>query len=219
MKILSLKKIKKTYGVQEVLRDASYDFEEGKIYLLKGRSGSGKTTLLNICSFIEDCDSGTVIFEGNEKSKMTDEEITDLRRNSIGYIFQDFNLFEDLSVYDNLYVLLNLTTKLSKKEMHERILNNLELLRLDHKLETKAKYLSGGERQRLTLARTILQKKKMIYADEPSANIDDENVAIMRDIFVQLNHEGCTILIVTHDDVFDEIADEVITLEGGMILA
>lgn len=217
MKILSVDKIKKKYGEQKVLDNICIDIESSKIYLIKGRSGCGKSTLLNICSLLEDPDEGNVLFKGTSTKYLSEDEKKKILRDSIGYIFQDFNLFEDFSVYNNLYLYLLSTSEKSSSEIDALIKDKLEELGLSHKSKDKAKLLSGGERQRLTLARTLLLPKELIFADEPSANIDNANVFIMKDIFSKLKGKGTTVMIVTHDSIFDDIADFSFELDGGIL--
>lgn len=217
MKLLELKSVFKKYGDQHVLNGISISFENGKIYLIKGRSGCGKSTLLNICSLLENPDRGEVFFKGTETKKLSEIERKEILRGHIGYIFQDYNLFEELSVYQNLQIYLLSITRKSIAEMDKKIKEQLEALHLTHKTKDKAKFLSGGERQRLTLARTLLLPRDLIFADEPSANIDEKNTCIMKEIFLRLKMAGTTIIIVTHDRVFDEIADVIFELDEGIL--
>lgn len=217
MNLLSVDNVSKSYGNQKVLKSVSFDIDYGKIYLIKGRSGSGKSTLLNICSFLENPDTGMISFENIPVLHLNDHEKKKILRDKIGYIFQDFNLFEDFSVYENLKLYLLATSNIHNDKIDTMIKQSLSKVGLEHKIDSKAKLLSGGERQRVTLARTLLLEKKIIFADEPSANIDDDNVAAMVRIFKMLREQGTSILIVTHDDVFDEIGDHLLTLESGVI--
>lgn len=217
MKLIEVNSVIKKYGEQQVLNGVSINIEKGKIYLIKGRSGCGKSTLLNICSFLENPDSGDVKFNGKSITSMIESEKKQILRESIGYIFQDFNLFEDFSVYENLYIYLVTTSEKNIPNISNLIEKKLEQLGLTHKSKDKAKFLSGGERQRLTLARTLLLPKEIIFADEPSANIDNQNVSIMVNIFSKLKESGTSLLIATHDDVFDNIADFSYELDGGIL--
>lgn len=200
--ILRLDKIDKSFGERKILNNISYDFNEGQIYLIKGESGSGKTTFLEICAGLQKSDNGKVILN---------DDI------DVGFVFQEFSVFENLSVYDNLYVDLLLTTNYSKEAIQEKIDSITKKIGLHDKLGQKAKLLSGGERQRLSLARAILKNNSVILADEPSANIDEKNVEIVKEIFLKLKKKGALIIIATHDNVFDEIADASLYLKGGVI--
>lgn len=215
--LLSLKNIYQSFGQQEVLRGINLDIIPGKIYLIKGRSGCGKSTLLNICSLIEKPLSGEVILNGKNVLNCNDDELS-IMKQDIGYIFQDFNLFENLSVFENLYIYLQLVTNMSKEECIQKINLALAEYNMQHKLSEKVKLLSGGERQRITVIRTLLTEKKIIYADEPSANIDDENINIMKHAFQKERQRGAAVLIVTHDTVFDDIADCIYHIEQGVLV-
>jgi len=215
--ILSIKNICQAFGQQEVLKNVSLDILPGKIYLIKGRSGCGKSTLLNICSLIESPKSGEIIFNGSNVSRLQEKELSRIKK-EIGYIFQDYNLFEELSVFENLYTYLQLVTDMTKKECFQRIKSALAAYNMENKMSSKVKLLSGGERQRVTIIRTLLTKKKIIFADEPSANIDEVNINIMRQAFLKEKEEGVATVIVTHDTVFDNIADFAYRIEQGVLV-
>ena len=218
MSLIEINAVTKRYGEQIVLSGITMNIERGKIYLIKGRSGSGKSTLLNICSFLENPDNGDVAFKGVSLRKLSENDKKALLRDSFGYIFQEYNLFEDYSAYDNLLLYLLSICDKSASEMDTIINENLNRVGLSHKSNDKAKLLSGGERQRLTLARTLILPKEVIFADEPSANIDNANVIIMKEIFIELRAKGTALMIVTHDSVFDDIADYSYLLEEGVFL-
>lgn len=217
MKLLEARNITKKYNDTPILTDISFSIDEGMIYLIKGRSGGGKSTLLNICSFLEDPDSGEIFFEERSSASMSEKEKKLILRDKIGYIFQDYNLFENLSVYDNMKIYLLATCNMKDAEMDRLIEEKLSLVGLLQMKDRKAKLLSGGERQRVALARVLLLDKKMIYADEPSANIDDGNIAIIKETFARIKENGTSLLVVSHDDVFDEISDRIFILEGGSL--
>lgn len=216
--IIKIKGVCKKYDEQKVLIDITVNFYEGKAYVIAGRSGSGKSTLLNICSFIENYDFGEVYFKGKNIKEIDEKEKAKIKREELGYIFQDFNLFEQLTLEENLDVYLSLVTNLNKDKRGEIIEKYLKEFDMLHKRKDLVKLLSGGERQRATVIRTLLLKKKIIFADEPSANIDDENVQIMIDVFKKLKEEGTTIIIVSHDNVFNELADEIFSIQDGRLI-
>lgn len=215
--ILEVHGLSKKFGGTVVLEDINFSLNENEIMLIKGKSGAGKSTLLNICSLIENPDAGEIIINGKKIDSCDDKDKQDLLRNHLGYIFQDFNLFEDLTVYDNLYIYLCLTSELSKGKINELINNTLDEVGLKQKLKHKVKLLSGGERQRVALARTLLLPRKLVYADEPTANIDSENATRIVKIFQKLKEKNTAIIIVSHDDIFDDIADKIYLLEGGRL--
>lgn len=216
--LISAHSLCKKYGQQIILKDVEFILGQKEIVLIKGRSGTGKSTLLNICSMLEKPDSGEIFYEGKNINNYTDDEKRCILREDIGYIFQDFNLFENLTVYENLYIYLTLVSALEKDEINKLIYKNLSELGLVSKIHDKVRVLSGGERQRIAMARTLLLNKKIIFADEPTANVDDENAEIMVDIFSKLKERNTGIIIVSHDDIFDDIADRIYHLEGGSLL-
>jgi len=215
--ILEVHRLSKKYGNNTVLENINFSLKENEIMLIKGKSGAGKSTLLNLCSMIENPDTGEIFFNGRNMNSYCEKEKRDLIRNHLGYIFQDFNLFEDLTVYDNLYIYLCVVSKLSKDYINELIKKTLDEVGLLQKLKHKVKLLSGGERQRVALARTLLLPRKLVFADEPTANIDDENSAVIAKIFQKLKEKNTAIIIVSHDDIFDSIADKIYLLEGGQL--
>lgn len=217
MKLLEVRNIAKKYDNTSILTNISFSIDEGMIYLIKGRSGGGKSTLLNICSFLENPDSGEIFFEEKSTASMNEKEKKLILRDKIGYIFQDYNLFESLTVYDNMKLYLLSTCNMPDVEMNKLIEEKLSLVGLLEMKDRKAKLLSGGERQRVTLARVLLLDKKIIYADEPSANIDEGNIEIIKETFARIKKNGTSLLIVTHDDVFDTLSDRIFILEGGSL--
>lgn len=218
MSLINAKNIYKSYADQVVLKGISLSLESGNIYVMKGRSGCGKSTLLSILSLLENPDSGEIEYNGTSVVSLSEKARKDILRNYIGFVFQDYNLFEEFTVYENLIVYLRTTTAETNAQMDLRINSVLDHLGLAHKHNTKAKLLSGGERQRVTLARVLLTSKKVIFADEPTANIDNANIQIMKDMFIQLKKDGAILLIATHDDVFDDIADCSVEIrEGGLL--
>lgn len=215
--ILKVRGLTKSYEDHTVLDNVEFELKQNEIMLIKGRSGTGKSTLLNICSMLENPDAGEIIFDGKNLDSYDHKEKQDILRNHLGYIFQDYNLFEDLTVYDNLYIYLTLSSDLNKSKINELIRNSLDEVGLLSKIKSKAKLLSGGERQRVALARTLLLPRKLVFADEPTANIDEENSAKLINIFNKLKDKNTAIIIVSHDDIFDSLADKIYLLEGGKL--
>ena len=217
MEMIKAEYISKRYDDVQVLKDITFSINESEISVFKGRSGCGKSTLLNICSFLENKESGILNLFGTSVDTVDEKKKRDLLRNDIGYVFQDYNLFEDFSLYDNLKMYFLATGKWSSKESDELIKEKLSLVGLFEKADKKVKLLSGGERQRAAMARVLLTPKRIVFADEPSANIDDDNVEIMKSIFVDMKKKGTALMIVSHEDVFDDIADRIYVLSGGVL--
>lgn len=208
----------KKYGEQTILRNIDFELHRGEIALIKGRSGTGKSTFLNICSMLEKADSGDIIYEGRGINDLSYSDRQQVIKENIGYIFQDFNLFENLSVFENLFVYMELVSDYDKDKIIDLINKNLSEMGLQSKINDKVRVLSGGEKQRVAMARTLLTDKKILFADEPTANVDDDNAKVMVNIFERLKQRNTGIVIVSHDDIFDEIADSIYFLQGGMLI-
>lgn len=215
--ILEVRGLKKNYGENVILKDVNFELGHKQIIVIKGRSGCGKSTLLNICSMLETQDDGTILFKGIDLNSYSYIQKQNILKNDIGYIFQDFNLFENMSVYENLYIYLQLVSDISKDQMIELMKVTLSEVGLQNKLYSKVKLLSVGEKQRVAISRTLLKRRNIVFADEPSANVDDENAENMVNIFRKLKEKGTSMIIVSHDDVFDCIADKIYRLEGGIL--
>lgn len=213
--LLNLKNINKKYDNQIILNNLSLTIESGKIYVIMGPSGSGKSTLLNIIALIENSTSGDYYWKDANIKDFSSRKKSLIRKDNIGLIFQDFNLFEELTAFENLDVYLQLTTSLDEKQRQNKIKNQANTLDISSILYKKVKFLSGGERQRVTIARCYLNNTELILADEPSANIDSVNKSILIESFLSLRKNGKTIIIVTHDDSYIQIADMVYSLKNG----
>ncbi|CDZ23168.1 hypothetical protein CCDG5_0017 [[Clostridium] cellulosi] len=213
--IIKLEKISKSYADKNVLKDISMEAAASEIVLIKGRSGAGKTTLLNICAFLENPDGGTYYWRGKNALELSAKEKRETRKNQMGFIFQDYNLFEDLTVQENLEIFLRYTLAPDREKAKEMITKNLERFNMSDRLKTKAKFLSGGERQRIAIIRAIMKNDAVIFADEPSANIDDFNREKIITWFTELKNNGHAVVLVSHDNDFDKIADRIYTLENG----
>lgn len=213
--LLNLKNINKKYDNQIILNNLTLTIEPGKIYVIMGPSGSGKSTLLNIIALIENSTSGDYYWKDTNIKDFSSRKKSLIRKDNIGLIFQDFNLFEELTAFENLDVYLQLTTSLDEKQRENKIKNQSNNLDISSILYKKVKFLSGGERQRVTIARCYLNNTELILADEPSANIDSVNKSILIESFLSLRKNGKTIIIVTHDDSYIQIADMVYSLKNG----
>ncbi|MBQ2745129.1 MAG: ATP-binding cassette domain-containing protein [Lachnospiraceae bacterium] len=204
--MITLKNIVKEYN-KPVLNDITYTFEPNKIYVIKGVSGCGKTTLLNILGMLENEYEGEYIFDEvriNEASKAEREKI----RGSVGYIFQSSLLIANLTIEENLMYINN------NKELIKRYAEQLKVSKL---LEKYPEQLSGGERQRISIIRSLLSGAKLILADEPTASLDKKNSEEIANLFSVLRAENRTIIVATHEHYFDELADEIIQLDYGVM--
>ncbi|MBQ6160479.1 MAG: ATP-binding cassette domain-containing protein [Oscillospiraceae bacterium] len=207
--MIELKNINKAFGEKKLFTNYNIVINDGEFCGIKGVSGSGKSTLLNMIGLLEKCDSGEIIINGKTVDYENKRQINSLRKETIGYLFQNFALIDDFSVFDNLVIGL---PRKSKKEQKLQISSVLKNLNLDVPLEQKIFKLSGGEQQRIAIARVILQNKSIILADEPTASVDSKNRDIILWILQKLNNQGITVVVVSHDDYVIKHANRVINL-------
>ncbi len=218
--ILSAQNICKTYfaasGEVHALSGVSADFEAGLFYAIIGRSGSGKSTLLHIVSGLDAPTSGKVILNGEDLYAYPDAKMAAFRRRNMGFVFQQFNLLDEYTVLNNIAMPLKLDGKKPDKDFLRQV---TELLDIDDKLKKYPNELSGGEQQRVAIARSVLAKPQLIFADEPTGNLDkksgENTVALLRDCATRF---GQTLIMVTHDLNVASLADRVIQIEDGKIL-
>lgn len=201
-----------------VLKDINLNIHQGECVVLKGVSGSGKTTLLSLMAGLDKPSSGKVLIDGEPISKLPDLFASELRAKKIGMIFQHFNLLEHLTVRENVIIPL-IPSGLRMKEIYEKVDEALKLANISHKKEVLASRLSGGEKQRTAIARALVANPNIILCDEPTANLDRGNSLLFIDILKDLNRMGKTIVISTHDPLFDNLTFEstVIPMVDGKI--
>lgn len=217
--MIEIKNITKSYGHEknkvEVLKDISFSMKEGSFVAVMGTSGSGKTTLLNCISGIDMIDSGEILYEKKDITKLTSEQRKIFRRQNIGMVFQGFDLLPILNVRENIL----LPMKLNHLKPNEDYFNEIvEILGINSKLKSKISELSGGEQQRVAIARALITKPKLICADEPTGNLDRKNTLEVMNLFKRINTEmNTTILMITHDYQVAEYADEIIKIDDGRI--
>ena len=220
---MSLKNISKHYGlngtVVEALKNVDFELKEGEVVILMGPSGAGKTTLLSIMGLLLHPTHGEIAFEGKIFDKSSKQKIlTEIRRKNIGFIFQAFNLVQSLTVIQNVELMCKIG-KINKNGYKKRCENILKMLNMGHRLHHLPKDLSGGERQRVAIARALINNPKLIFADEPTGNLDSENGKIIGEYFQKISRErGTTILIATHDNRLEVFADRIIHMEDGVLL-
>lgn len=200
-----------------VLQDISIQIPEGKLTILRGRSGSGKTTLMNILSALDYPKAGEVIFDGNNLEKMSDAQREEFRKTNVGFVFQSVALIPMMTAYENVEFLLRLAKYPGNKR--KRAEECLKLVGLGQRMHHMPQELSGGEQQRVAIARAIAHKPRIIFADEPTAELDTATGLQVMKIFRELiQKEGVTIVMTTHDMGLLEIADCIYHLEDGEII-
>ena len=217
MVIISLKDVNKKYDSNFILKNVNLDIEDSKIYVIKGESGVGKSTLLNILGLLDKPTSGNIEINGKIVNNLKDDELSEIRMNTLGFVFQSFYLNNNLKAYENVEVAMYINKKFSKKEIENRAENLLEILGLSDKKMSFPNELSGGEQQRVSIARALANEAKCILADEPTGNLDKNNEKIVLDCFKNLANDGRTIVIVTHSDSVLEYADKVYCIKNGIL--
>ena len=199
------------------LKGIDVDVPRGKLTILKGRSGSGKTTLMNILSGLDQATEGEVVFDGKPIGPMNEEARTALRRRDIGFVFQSVALIPIMTAAENVDYALRLAGW--KGDRKERVRECLELVGLGKRMSHLPSEMSGGEQQRVAIARAIAHGPKLVFADEPTGELDTNTALQVVKIFKELNQsQGVTIVMTTHDRGFMEIGDRVYSLENGEIV-
>ena len=221
MPLLQLKGVSKTYGEHDVhaLRQVDLTVEDGQLVALMGASGCGKSTLLNVSAGLDDIQEGDIAFDGIPLKGLTDEKITAVRGEKIGFIFQFFNLLSTLTVLENVTLPLELLGRQSHKQRVAAAREMLHLVGLDDRDDFFPAQLSGGQMQRVAIARALIHKPKLVIADEPTGNLDSDNGAMVLALLSKLNKElGQTLIMATHSAEAAAIADRVIQMKDGRIV-
>ena len=210
----------KTYrtGVESVdaLKGVSLSVARGEFVAVMGPSGSGKTTLLNCLSGLDDIDSGSVVVEGQNLHDLSDAKRSRHRAENMGFIFQAFNLIPVFTAAENVELPL-LLAGVAPGEARTRSEETLERVGLGERKNHRPNELSGGEQQRVTIARALAGRPAVVWADEPTGNLDTETAATIMDLMLELNHQGLSIVLVTHDPGIGQRAGRVITMRDGLI--
>jgi putative ABC transport system ATP-binding protein len=214
-----VRKIYRTGAVEvEALRGLNLRVRRGEFVAVMGPSGSGKTTLLNCLSGLDDIDAGSVTVEGQNLHAMRDAARTAHRARRMGFIFQAFNLIPVLSAVENVELPL-LINRASSKEARRRAKEVLDRVGLGHRYDHKPSELSGGEQQRVTVARALAIEPALVWADEPTGNLDTQTADKVLELLTELHGEGLTLVLVTHDPVIGETAQRLVTMTDGAIVS
>ena len=221
-KIIEVKDLTKSFTdgttVTQVLKGINFEVHEGEFVAIMGRSGAGKSTLLYQMSLLDKPTSGSIKLNGHLTDDMTSTEKTEYRLTELGYVFQDYSLLPELTALENIMVPL-LMQGLSMKTASKRAMEALASVNLEERSGNLQSQLSGGEQQRVSIARAITHKPKILFADEPTANLDTFSSKLVMDIFKKLNKEdGLTIVMVTHEEDYGKMADRIIRLSDGLVV-
>jgi len=211
-----LRKVYQGANAVEALRGIDLEIDRGEMVALVGPSGSGKTTLLNCLSGLDAFDGGQVVVDGQDLSTMSDRARTAYRRTNMGFIFQAFNLLPVLSAVENVEIPL-LLHNLNSRDCRRRSLEMLETLGLAHRANHRPDQLSGGEQQRVAVARALVHKPAVVWADEPTGNLDTEVTQVIVELLMRMNKDGQTIVLVTHNPQIAERAQRTLRMRDGRI--
>jgi lipoprotein-releasing system ATP-binding protein len=213
--MIKAKSLTKSFGKLQVLKGVDLDIQRGEVVSIVGSSGAGKTTLLQILGTLERPDSGEIDFDGENPMVLNDHKLSAFRNQHIGFIFQFHQLLPEFTSIENVMIPGMIAGK-PKDEIEQRAKELLERLRLTDRMHAKPGTLSGGEQQRVAVARALMNKPKILLADEPSGNLDSKNARELHELFFELQKElGQTIVIVTHNEELAEMANRRLVMVDG----
>lgn len=219
---IQLKGLTKIFETVEMetyaLQDINLNIYNGDYISISGPSGCGKSTLLSILGLLDMPSSGSYFFEGQEVGKLTLNEAAEIRNRKIGFLFQSFNLIDELSVYENVALPLRYSkTPLTEKYIEEQVKRCLAKVGMTHRMSHKPNQLSGGQQQRVSIARSLVANPSILLIDEPTGNLDSKNGDAVMEMLAQLNNEGTTLCMVTHDPRYADQARKQLHLLDGKI--
>lgn len=216
--MIEIHNITKSFGSLQVLKGIDLHINRGEVVSIVGPSGAGKTTLLQIMGTLDTADSGSVVIDGIDVTKLKDKEMAKFRNQHLGFVFQFHQLLPEFTAMENVMIPAMIGGK-ANKQMRERAKELLEFLGLAERADHKPAELSGGEKQRVAVARALINNPAIIFADEPSGSLDSKNKAELHQLFFDLRDKyGQTFVIVTHDEGLSQITDRTIHLKDGMIV-
>lgn len=211
--------IHKSYGNLHILKGVDLSVEKGEIVAIVGASGAGKSSLLNILGTLDKPDSGQLFFKEHELHKLNSRQISEFRNRKIGFIFQFHHLLAEFSALENVCIPAYIAG-VSKSAAEKRAMELLEMLGLHDRASHKPNQLSGGEAQRVAVARALINKPDLIFADEPSGNLDSANARDLHELFIKLRNEyNQTFVIVTHNEELSNLTDRKVIMKDGLITA
>lgn len=219
--IIQAKNLSKVYKVEDLetvaLADISFEIKKGEFVAIMGPSGSGKSTLMHILGALDTPTSGTYILDGEEVQKLTDDELSDIRNRKIGFIFQAYNLLPRTSALKNVMLPMRYAG-VPLEERQQRAEKYLKLVGLGDRINHSSNQLSGGQQQRVAIARGLAMNPAILLADEPTGNLPTNQTHEIMDIFQQLNNEGHTIIVITHEEAVAEHTKRVIHIRDGKVV-
>jgi putative ABC transport system ATP-binding protein len=219
--MIALKNVTKTVksGTEDltILNDVSFDIENGEFVAITGASGSGKSTMLGLIAGLDAPSSGSILIDGNDVTKMNEDDLASLRSKTIGFVFQSFHLIPSLTALENVMIPMEIAGIADARQRAERLLNDVDLANRGHHYPTE---LSGGEQQRVAIARAFANEPKILLADEPTGNLDSRNGEHIFELMTNLHKEkNVTLMLVTHDQGLAGRAQRRIVLRDGMVVS
>lgn len=202
----------------EILNNITYSFEKGKFYCIIGKSGAGKSTLIQMLGLLTNSSNGKIFINNIDTSKMNDNEISDIRNQNIGFVFQSFYLNPLMTALENVTLPTYANKKLNNDERKQKAISILKKLGLSERINHFPKELSGGEQQRVAIARALVNNPDIILADEPTGNLDFENEIKILEILKQLSENGKCVIVVSHNEKTKEYANQILTIKNKKLV-
>lgn len=219
--IIKISELNKTYATGEIqvhaLKNINISIKEGEYVAIMGKSGSGKSTLMNILGCLDKQSSGIYELDGIDIASQSERQLSYVRNKKIGFVFQSFNLIPRTSAIKNVELPM-IYGKMNAKERRQRAKELLEKVDLGDRLEHMPNEISGGQKQRIAIARALANKPAILLADEPTGNLDSKSSVEIMNLFTELNNEGVTVIVVTHEDDIAEFTKRVITFKDGCVI-
>ncbi len=219
--MIKLSQIQRVFRTQDIettaLQQIDLNIQAGEFVAIMGPSGCGKSTLLAILGMLDSPSSGSYCFDGQDISQFTEQQLANLRKASVGFVFQSFNLIDELTVFENVELPLQYL-KITAAERKRRVLAMLQRVGIDHRANHLPQQLSGGQQQRVAVARALVINPKLILADEPTGNLDSKNGEEVMTMLRELNQAGTTVVIVTHSEKEGSYADRLVRMLDGRIM-
>ncbi|KZE83024.1 putative ABC transport system ATP-binding protein [Myroides marinus] len=220
--VIAINQMSRVFQTEEIettaLNQVSLNVKKGEFISVMGPSGCGKSTLLNIIGLLDNASSGSYLLLEKEMVGLTESQRAQIRKENIGFIFQNFNLIDELSVYDNIELPL-IYNKVPSSERKKRVMEIAERLNIVHRLKHYPQQLSGGQQQRVAVGRALVTNPKIILADEPTGNLDSKNGNEVMELLTELHQQGATIIMVTHSNHDASYSERTILMKDGMILS